>query len=256
MRSEVGDRSSGSQEELQQFLYKRTSSINDEPRDDFEGLSSAQMHEILHAREAERVPLLRFNGLLAAADAETAPLVATISGVLRYHADHGGTIRLTARRNYPRALCRAYLSHFVPRYREGMTVPNEESLFLLVLAHDLLVAFGWTTETKKLSEITTEGVQMLGSGSSSGGGRGSSSGGAGEVFRRGWPGPSWCRRPGRSGRGTRARKIRRTRRAGPPLSHDGVIPECGGVRVKSEVVDPDPYPLRTADGRWLPTTSH
>ncbi len=161
IRSEVEGREFGSFQELQEHLGERMASINDGPKEDFEGLSPARMHEILHARETKRVPLLRFNAALAAADAESSPLVETIRWVLRYHADHGGAIRLTDRDNYPRALCRAYMARFIPSYREGMPVSNEESLTLLVRGHDIIFQNDWTEESRNRSELTTEGVQML-----------------------------------------------------------------------------------------------
>lgn len=161
IRSDVADRDFQSEAELKEFLNQRMASANDSPREDFEGLSPAQMHQILQARETKRVPLLRHNGSLSAKDAETAPLVAAVRWLLRYHADHGGATRLTDRDNYPRALCRAYLAHFDPSYREGMPVPTEKSLKTLYTAHDMLVANDWAYESRHRSELTTEGVQML-----------------------------------------------------------------------------------------------
>ncbi len=134
---------------------------NDASREDFEGLSPAQVHEILQARKTKRLTLLNHNASLSPEDAETAPLVAVIGWLLRYHADHGGGTRLTDRANYPRALCRAYLARFDSSYQEGVSVPNEQSLAMLCRAHDLVVACGWTHESYRRSELTTEGVQML-----------------------------------------------------------------------------------------------
>ncbi len=165
IRSDVADREFQNEAELKQFLNERMASANDAPREDFEGLSPAQIHEILQARETKRVPLLKHNeGLsegLSPQDAETAPLVAAVRWLLGYHADHGGATRLTDRGNYPRALCRAYLVHFDSSYREGMPVPNESSITTLYSAHDMVVAHEWVHELHRRSELTTEGVRML-----------------------------------------------------------------------------------------------
>ncbi len=161
IRSDVADRDFQSEAELKEFLNERMASANDSPREDFEGLSPTQMHEILQARETARVPLLRHNGSLSAKDAETAPLVAAVRWLLRYHADQGGGTRLTERDNYPRALCRAYLAHFDSSYREGISIPTEKSLKTLYSAHDMLVANDWAHESQHRSELTAEGVQML-----------------------------------------------------------------------------------------------
>lgn len=150
--------------DVEAFLDTQMDAENNRPLDDFEGLSPAQMQEILTARQSGEQPLFAFNGRLEPELAITSPLVRTISWLLEYHVEAGGDFKLTARENYPRALCRAFMEEFAPGYKSGDPVPNEESLPHLLLAHDVIVGNGWTHDSQTRASITTEGVDVFSNG--------------------------------------------------------------------------------------------
>lgn len=150
--------------DVEAFLNTQMESQNNRGIDDFEGLSPAQMQEILTARESGEQPLFAFNARLDPGLALTSPIVRTIRWLLEYHVEAGGDFKLTARENYPRALCRAFMEQFAPGYRRGDPVPNEESLPHLLLAHDVIVGNGWTHDSQTHASITTDGVDVFSNG--------------------------------------------------------------------------------------------
>ncbi|WP_018526367.1 hypothetical protein [Alkalispirochaeta alkalica] len=165
LRQAAAGQDFGSIQELQAFCTQHLEQANDQPCPDFEGLSPSQMQEILDIHEEtggkKKVPLLYRNSALTPDRAESSPLIQVIRWLLRYHAEHGGKTRLTDRQNYPRDLCRVYLARFPQSRLAGGSAPKEASLPGLVVAHDVVVAQGWTREESRRSELTTEGVQML-----------------------------------------------------------------------------------------------
>jgi hypothetical protein len=104
VRDEIAGRDFASETDLRNFVDRRMNTMNEEAQPDFEGLSPAQMHEILEARRSGRVPLMRVRAGLTEKEVAAAPIVAALKWLLEYHAQHNGEVQLTARDNYPRVV--------------------------------------------------------------------------------------------------------------------------------------------------------
>lgn len=152
-------------EELGNYLSAFTAAERSAALDEFEGLSPGEMHTLLYGRLADNDALVAFSDALSDEDALSVALVRVVQWVLQYHVDHEGEIKLTDRGNYPRALCRAFLSTFEPGFDTGRSVPSEQSIPILYTAHDVLVGGDYTEESAKRSWITTEGASVFSRGS-------------------------------------------------------------------------------------------
>jgi hypothetical protein len=150
--------------ELEEYLSTFTAAESAASLDDFEGLSSGEMHTLLYGRLADNDALVAFSDALSDEEALSVALVRVVRWVLHYHVGHGGDIKLTGRGDYPRALCRAFLSTFEPGFDTGRSVPSEQSIPILYTAHDVLFGGDYTEESAKKSWIATEGVSAFSGG--------------------------------------------------------------------------------------------
>lgn len=150
-----------SAEELEDYLSTFTARESFAALQDFEGLSPGEMHTLLYGRFADNDVLVTFSDAISDEDALSVALVRVVQWVFRYHVNHDGEVKLTDRGNYPRALCRAFLSTFEPGFDTEQSVPSEQSIPLLYTAHDVLVSAGYTEESAKESWITTEGASVF-----------------------------------------------------------------------------------------------
>lgn len=150
-------------EESNRFAQGWMESRNSAPVEDFEGLSSAQIDSILRGSLAENEWLVSLSEELPDELALRSEVVGLVRWLLQYFVDHGGKIRLTGRLNYPRALVSRYVREVTAWYREGDSIPLEESLPELVAAHDILLEVGYTDEDERNAWLATEGVAVISS---------------------------------------------------------------------------------------------
>lgn len=161
LAEDVRGREFESVKELEDYLSRFTARESSAALEDFEGLSPGEMHTLLYGRFGDNNALVTFSDALSDEDALSVALVRVVRWVFRYHVNHDGEVKLTDRGNYPRALCRAFLSTFEPGFDTQRSVPSELSIPLLYTAHDVLVAAGYTEESAKKSWITTEGASVF-----------------------------------------------------------------------------------------------
>jgi hypothetical protein len=159
--SELTDREFADKEELESYLSSRMEDLNEAPVGDFEGLSPEEMQRILTGTFEDNADLVTLNPGLSDDAALESTLVATMRFVLEYLVDHGGKVRLTARENFPRDLCRGYLKRFDPAFPIDRSVPSELQLPILNIAHGVMIGAGYIEESPTQTWMTTEGVGLF-----------------------------------------------------------------------------------------------
>lgn len=160
LSGEMGGKVFGDRAELDFFLTSSMDRRNNAPLDDFEGLSPAQMQDILSGSAWDEGRFVVLSEKLTDEATLPAGVVAVSRWLVGFFADNGGEVPLTARGNYNRKLVTAYVKRFDPRYRMFKTVPSETTFPFLVAAHDLLVDAGYTDESRNRAWLTTEGVVL------------------------------------------------------------------------------------------------
>lgn len=161
LADDVGNRIFADRDEIQEYVNERTRQENESPVDDFEGLTPAEMHSILNGTMYDNEWLVTFCDDVTAEAALSADMIIIMRFILEYHVDHDGEVRLTARGNFPRNLCRSYLEKYDPWYRQGDPVPIEPNIRELLAAHETILDMGYIDESNDKSWITTEGVGVL-----------------------------------------------------------------------------------------------
>jgi hypothetical protein len=148
-------------DEMNRFMEGQINAMSKAPLEDFEGISSELMHRILHENFEKMSDFVEISDELPYDLAQRSEMVTKTTWLLRYIAEHGGEVRLTGRRNYPRVLCRSYLKEFDRSWKENESVPSEADLPFLFTVHDAVVAAGYTVDSPSKAMITTEGVVAI-----------------------------------------------------------------------------------------------
>ncbi|MFW6213870.1 MAG: YecA family protein [Spirochaetota bacterium] len=155
----AASREFSSKEELEAELNRNVTSANAQPIDDFEGLSSDDIHAMLYNPSQSKV--FAINGALANTTAFDAPVVQQIAWALLFMAQSGGEIKLTQRENFNRKMCESYLRRFAGWWKPGDPIPPEQALPNLSVLHDLLLSIGYADASRTRMWITPEGLDVL-----------------------------------------------------------------------------------------------
>ena len=150
-----------SREEVEAFARDRINRENTNPIDDFDGLSSAQMHRILASDFNASSDLVTIADDPSEKVVLSAELGDVMKWILSYYADRNGEVKLTPTGNHNRALCRAYCERYPHWFGENRSVPLETSLLVLETAHDMVMYLGYTDEDSKRAWLTSEGVDVF-----------------------------------------------------------------------------------------------
>lgn len=161
MGDELRGRHFADMDELERFTEEQIDAMSSAPLEDFEGISSGEMHRIISESFDGKSDFLEISDELPDDLALSSELVGTAFWLLRYIAEHGGEVRLTARGNYPRILCRSYLEKFDPWFNPKEFVSSEAAMPILFSAHIAVAAAGYTVETASKSLLTTDGVVII-----------------------------------------------------------------------------------------------
>ena len=142
------------------FMQQR----NEQPIDDFMGLSAGQMHELLHAG-FESPELLRFSESPSAGLA--APVLLLANEIIQAIGIDEKGLKLTARGNLPRPLCQHVAEVFKAQYnyddRLAITKVNkEDDFFELHVTHILLKEAGLIRKVKGRLLLTQKCKKMIG----------------------------------------------------------------------------------------------
>jgi hypothetical protein len=152
-----------SEADLQAFLDASVQERNAEAVGEFEGLTRAEMHGILHGTLADNTGVVTLSGSLSGEDALSSDMVAALKFTLSHLADHDGEVRLTQAGFFPRAMCARYMELHSRSWGPGDSVPSEGVISSLARAHDAAVGLGYVKETRKKAWLTTEGVAIVSS---------------------------------------------------------------------------------------------
>lgn len=148
-----------SKEELEAELNRKVTSSNSEPREDFEGLSSDDIHAMLYNPSQSKI--FAINGALTDTTAFEAPVVQQISWALLYMAKRDGEVKLTQRENFNRKMCESYLRLFAGWWKPGDPIPPEQTLTDLSVVHELLLLIGYADASRTKMWLTPEGLDVL-----------------------------------------------------------------------------------------------
>jgi hypothetical protein len=164
IQAKTSGRSFSSQQELEKLIEREMAERNAASLEVFEGLSPEQMHRLLHGSFDSISDVVRLRSRLPAELALEAPVIRGLRWILAYLADHSGEIKLTARENFPRAMCERFLRECVDWWKPGDPVPSESSIVELLRSHEIALSYGYVDEDGTRSWITTEGAQIYASG--------------------------------------------------------------------------------------------
>jgi hypothetical protein len=150
-----------SREEVETFARDRINQENINPIDDFEGLSSAQMHRILTSDFDASSDLVTIADDPSEKVVLSAELGDVMKWLLSYYAAHNGEVKLTPSGNHNRALCRAYCERYPNWFGENRSIPLETSLLVLETAHDMVMYLGYTDEDSTRAWLAPEGIDVV-----------------------------------------------------------------------------------------------
>jgi hypothetical protein len=155
----ASSRDFANQEELEDEIQRMVAARGSAPVDDFEGLSSSDVHTLLY--EPQNSAVFAVNASLNDEAAIAAPVVQQIRWALQYLVDHGGEVRLTQRENFSRQMCESFLRNLAGWWNPGDPVSSESSIPELYFLHELIVLLGYAGASRTKMWITTEGVGIL-----------------------------------------------------------------------------------------------
>ena len=156
----LAERTFTSSEDAEQFMRAFTQTQDDLPIADFAGLSSQQMHTILHSSLSEMSAIVSLNDNLTDAEALASPLVAGIRSLLRFMASQSGEITLTKSYELPRKAVAACIQSCNPSWRRGAPVPMEHNSPSIMLVRNIALNLGYISEKGNLTYMLPEGIHV------------------------------------------------------------------------------------------------
>ncbi|AFG38310.1 YecA family protein [Spirochaeta africana] len=159
LRQALGGRSFASSEEAEAFIREFSGQQKDLPIADFLGLSSEQMHTILHSPLTEMSDIVTLNEQLTDEQALASPLIAGIRALLDYIASCSGQIKLTGSGSLPRKAVAACIPHCNPSWRPGDPVPQEWNSTEIQLVRDIALDLHLLDMQGDLVWLSPDGIQ-------------------------------------------------------------------------------------------------
>ncbi|MBN2661788.1 MAG: SEC-C domain-containing protein [Tannerellaceae bacterium] len=157
----IGDRVFSSEEEMQEFLDEFQGTYNNSGKEDFKGLSPAQMRQILESED-----LRELDSIVSIAEkpfgklASTVPLVKLISYLLDRYRDNKNALDITPRGNYKRILTQQVAKIFLEEGYEERYINREQDVRLLWFAHQFLLDSELIKDEGTKSRLTPVGVHL------------------------------------------------------------------------------------------------
>ena len=158
----IDDQSFDSLEDVQAQANNFFQQRNSQAIDDFQGLSSEQMHGLLHAG-FDSLELIRYSASMAGDI--IAPVLLLTNDIIQAIDDKG--LKLTAKGNLPRQLCQDAAMRFKVQYSDDdrlafTSVNKEEDFFELHITHILLQEAGLIRKAKGRIFLTQKCQKIIG----------------------------------------------------------------------------------------------
>jgi len=161
IRSALNSREFDSPEETQEFLDRFMESKNTVPQLDFLGLSSEQVHRILHHPLDDLTDIIRFNHNLEAGAFQDIPIVKNILFFLARLKDLE-PLRATGKGNLPLAFVRELHDQFLnPSRRFQFRIKSEEESITVNTLRHVLRMCGWLKKEKNYFSLTKKGRSIV-----------------------------------------------------------------------------------------------
>lgn len=142
-------------------LTELTNKQNNEPKEDFLGLSSHQMQRILEYDFPANENIVRINLNITSKDVIDTKIVSMSLFFLQMLLDNSGSLALTARENLQRKYCDTFLHFIIPGMPEDYGVSSEDDVPDLTSLRILLNGTGYIETLKTRIKLTKKGSQLM-----------------------------------------------------------------------------------------------